>query len=265
MQASETPLPPLEPVKTGRSCLFYGCLTVSVLTLLVFVAVGIGVYSVYRYATGMLNQYTSTTPMALPRVELSKEQMEDLEKRGEAFLNGAGTGEDHPPLVVTADELNAKMAQNPDLKDHFHVELPGDKIEAQISLPLDKLKIGALKGRYLNGKGTLRVHLLDGNLVVFLETLEVNGKPVPAQVMQAFKGKNLAEEFARDPHNAEELKKIESVEVKESKLVIKARKKLDDEEKKGETPMPAGDEDDAKAKDKEEAKAEKEKAEPKSP
>ncbi len=263
MDAYEAPLEPLEPVKKPRGCFFYGCVIASVLTLLLLIALGIGGFMVYRGITAFIEQNTSTTPMPLPHVELPPEQMEDLDKRWETFFKDAGTDKDVPPLVLTADEINAKIAQNAELKDHVHVELPGDRIAGQISIPLEKTGFPGTKGRYLNGKASFRVELVNGTLFVFLESLEVNGKPISEDALKSFRSQNLAADVANKPENAREIEKLESIEVKDGKLILKARKKrTEDQEKTPDAEKPKADarDDKAKAEDKPAADTEKPKA-----
>lgn len=221
-----------EPEKKPRGCFFYGCLTAVCLSLVLLVLVGIGLYSGYRYWTRMVNEYTSTTPMELPHVELPAEQAEALDARVDAFKKSLDTGKDVKPLVLTADEINALIEKNPDFKGRLHVEIPGDKIQGQISLPLTEVGLPGLKGRYLNGKAEFGARLTSGLLFVTLDSLEVNGKPLP-DMLQSIRGQNLAADFAKDPDNARAIEKLESIEVKDGKLYIKPRERQgEDEEKK---------------------------------
>jgi len=223
-----------EPEKKPRGCFFYGCLTAVCLSLVLLVLVGIAVYSGYRYYTRMVNEYTSTTPMELPHVELPQEQAEALDARVEEFKKSLDTGKDVKPLILTPEEINALIAKNPDFKDRLHVEIPGDKIQGQISLPLTEIGLPGLKGRYLNGKAAFSVLLNNGQLFVTLESLEVNGKPVPGEALQSFRGQNLAADFAKEPENAKAIEKLESIEIKDGKLVIKPRERKGEEEEKKE-------------------------------
>jgi hypothetical protein len=199
--------------------------------------------------------------MELPRVELPKEQAEALDARVEAFKKALDTGKDAKPLVLTADEINTLIAKNAEFKDRVHVELPGDKIEGQISLPLEKLPNAGflgLKGRYLNGKGRFNVLLTNGQLFVTLDTLEVNGKPLPDEALASFRTQNMAAGYAEDPENAKAIRKVESIEVKDGKLVIKPRERAEgeeDEEKKAEAPKTEPDSGEAKPAPKEEPEA----------
>jgi len=54
--------------KPRKGCLFYGCLTLAVLSLAVLVGGGIGVYFLYQKASAVVQQYASTKPMDLPPI-----------------------------------------------------------------------------------------------------------------------------------------------------------------------------------------------------
>jgi len=99
----------------------------------------------------------------------------------------------------------------------------GDKLKAQISIPLDKLKIGMLKGRYLNGEAELKASLRDGILMVTLETLEVNGKRPPEKFLAELRKQNLAKDAYDNPKNAEMIRRFESLEIKDGTIILKPR------------------------------------------
>jgi hypothetical protein len=236
MDAYEPPLAPVEPVKKPRGCFFYGCVTAICLSLVFLVVVGLLAYTGYRYYTRMIEQYTSTSPMELPKVDLPPEQVEALNARVDAFKKALDTGKDAEPLVLTADEINVLIAKNPAFKDRVHVEIPGDEIQGQISMPLGQIGLPGLAGRYLNGKASFHVLLTDGQLFVTLRSLEVNGKALPEDVLKSFRKQNLAADFANDPDNAKAIQKLESIEVKDGKLIIKPRARKDAAEENAKEP-----------------------------
>lgn len=56
-----------------------------------------------------------------------------------------------------------------------------------------------------------------------MDTLSVRDKPLPEKFMAGLRNKNLAEDAAKNPKNAELLAKIESISVRDSTLRIKAK------------------------------------------
>jgi hypothetical protein len=225
-----TPEPPVA-LPRQRGCFFYGCIIASVLALLVAILLGIGIYIVYVFLNQGIKEYTATEPRALPKSEMPAEQVQTLKDRVEAFRNAVKEGTPAEPLELTSDDLNALIEADPDLKGKIFVKIEGKEIKGQVSLPLDAFAkvplLGMLKGRYLNGEATFKASLDDGFLLIRLDSIEVNGKSPPDEMMNGLRQQNLAKDFFKDPKAAELLRKIESLEVKDSKIILKVRAKRD--------------------------------------
>jgi hypothetical protein len=216
-----------EPPKQGRGCFFYGCITAIVLAVLVVLAFAILGYFGYQAYLKLMNQYTSATPMTLPKVEMSEEDRKALHERVDAFKKALDAGEDTEPLVLTGDELNVLLADQAEVADRVYFVVEGDKLKGQVSLPLEKLGLPGARGRYFNGKATFHASLHDGVLIVKAESAEVNGQPLSEQFMAGLRNANLAENAADDPDNARFLNKLESLQIKDGKVIIKARPKTE--------------------------------------
>ena len=184
---------------------------------------GIAVFMLYRYAVNTALPYTDTAPTPLPKVEMPPEEEKELHARVDAFREALDSGKPSEPLVLDSDDINVLIADNPDMRDKVHVDVEGDKVNGQVSFPLEGIGLPAFKGRYLNGKATLKVSLEDGFLRVTLDALEVKGKPVPASFIDQLRTKNLAEDVGRNPENAEAIRKLESIKVVDGKVILKAR------------------------------------------
>lgn len=215
----------------GRGCFFYGCVFAGVGFILMVTLCGAGTFFMYRFASSLVTQYTGTTPLKLPKVEVSEEKQAELRDRVEAFRKALDSGEETPPLVLTSNDVNALIEQSKEFKDKIFITLEKDKIKGQISLPLDAIGENVpifgpmVRGRYLNGEAELNVLLKDGVPTVTLEDIEVNGKHLPDEVMTNLRQENLAKDALKDRKNAEMLRKLESVELEDGKLIIKARPK----------------------------------------
>lgn len=212
-----------EPPKPGHGCFYYGCITAIVLSVLLMVVIALSGYFGYQAYLKVVRQYTSTTPVTLPKVEMSKEDRESLRGRIEAFKKALDEGEETEPLVLNGDELNVWLADESEVADRVYFVLEGDKLKGQISLPLDEFALPGLKGRYLNGKAAFTASLRDGRLDVRADSVEVNGQPLSQQLLAGFGKANLAEDAAKQPENAQLLNKLESLQIKDGKLVIKAK------------------------------------------
>jgi hypothetical protein len=208
-----------------RGCFFYGCIIASVLALLMAILVGIMAFVGYRYLSQMVETYTATAPEQLPKVDMSAEKRKELKDRVEAFRKAVDAGTATEPLILSSDDLNALIEENDELKGTVYIKVEGDEVKGRVSFPLDKLKLPMIKGRYLNGEADLKASLHDGVLIVTLDGLEVNGKKPPEEFMKSLREQNLAKDAYKDKENAEMIRKLESLEIKDGKIILKVRAK----------------------------------------
>lgn len=221
------------PPKGGRGCFFYGCLFSALIAIVGVVGVGVAGFFTYRFAMKLVEDNTSTTPKVLPKVEMTEEQRKTLDDRVAAFKKALDDGADAEPLVLTADELNAVVAEHGKTEGRVYFTIEGEKLNGEVSLPLDEL---GFKGRYFNGKATFRAALEAGRLVVFADALEVNGRPLPDQFMKGLSNENLAKDVAKDPKNAQVLEKLKTIEIKDGKIIVTAKPKDERSAKAPESP-----------------------------
>jgi len=229
--APPTATPASQPAKR-RGCFFYGCITVLVLMLLV----GIAGFFAVRYGLNKFNafveQYTETTPMTLPIVQMPPTDYQLLDKRATAFADLVKARKASPPLVLTGEEINALIANNPawkSMKGRVYVTIEGDQIKGKVSIPMDDLAqapgLSRLKGRYLNGSAAFKVSLANGVVVVTLQSLEAKGQSPPPPIMAQLQTVNFAQNAAQDPKTQEMIGRFESIEVKDGKITIKVSAK----------------------------------------
>jgi hypothetical protein len=159
----------------------------------------------------------------MDKVQLSVEDRHAVRQRVDAFRKAVDDGTALEPLVLTSDDLNALIEENPDFQGKVFAKLEGDKLKAKVSIPLDRLGIGMLKGRYLNGEAELKASLNNGILLVTLDSLEVNGKRPPEEFMESLRHQNLAKDVYENPKNAELISRFESLQIKDEKLILKPR------------------------------------------
>jgi hypothetical protein len=207
-----------------RGCFFYGCLIAAILMLIGLVLAGAVGYIGYSYVAKLVDEYTSTTPDTLPVVTISEEDRKALNDRFETFSKAADEGKS-AEIVLTSDEINALIDENPQWKGKIYVTLKDDVVNARLNLPLDNVPLPGTKGRYLVGSGTLKVSIVSGLLDVRAQKIEVNGKPLPDKFMASFSGENLAKESNKDAEQSAKLRKIESLVVKNSKVRLKTKAK----------------------------------------
>lgn len=234
--AYENPSDRPPETKTGR-CLLLGCVGVFVTGLLLILCAGFGTYFAVQK---QVEKYTADEPADIPTVEYSDEEIETLQARLDSFQTtikpesepdgtssetAAEPESDAAPaseLVLSADEINALIAANPDLKGRLFVAINEGKITGEISVPVDSFVPGS-KGRYLNGSGTFEVSLDEGILVVSLDSAEVKGKPIPESIMQGVRKQNLAKDLYKDKDTAEMIRRFKSIRIEDDKIIAELK------------------------------------------
>ena len=216
----------------GRGCFFYGCLSVVVLGL---VCVTAGYFGLRYWINSNIEQYTVTSPMPIEKVDATPEEARRVEDRFKSFVDAIRSDQAVDTLVLSAKDLNLLLSAPsvaPVLKDHIQVAISGQNLKAKLSLPLEQfpptellssLGLARIKGRYLNGSAEVKASLENGVLFVTLDALEVNGKPVPEEVMARIRSQNLAKDVYKDARSVEVLKKLDSIQVQDGRVLIKPR------------------------------------------
>lgn len=196
-------------------CLLGGCFTVTLLMVGLVVAAGFGTY---RYYQQQLAQYTSTEARQLPVVDIAPEELKELETRVETFQEKVDKGEAPETLVLTSDELNALISQQEKLRGRVFVTIEDGLIQAEVSFPTDG--IPGAQGRFFNGSAGIDAAIENGELVVKLDSAEVNGQSVPEAIMVQLRKENLAKEINKNPEIAKTIAKFERLVIEGDKLIL---------------------------------------------
>ncbi|WP_182871132.1 hypothetical protein [Stieleria mannarensis] len=211
--------PPPQSSGSGNGCL-WGCLIAGGLFIGSILCAGFGGY---WFLSNQIAKYTSDTPVQLPTVEYSEEELAKLDARVDSFREKLDAGETpEEDLILTADDINALISSNEDLKGKVFVKIENDQVEGDVSFPLDKLPMG--KGRYFNGSATFDVSMDGGVLIVTVDQAEVNGESVPEQFMEGLRQENLAKEVYKDPENAKFMSQFEDIRVEDDKFILRVKR-----------------------------------------
>lgn len=206
-----------------------GCLVVIVILI-------IGGYFICQFVKGqittLVEEYADVEPLEFPQPTASDSETSALIARVDDFKRAVMAGEPAEPLVLTSDEINQLIYYHPDwsmLKGKANIEIEGERIEASISFPLEDLGafgefLGFGKDRYLNGSAVFSIELRQGRLLVFLDSVEVRGEPLPESFIQQLRSKNWAEDAFKDGELAALIEKLESVTVENGRLYIVPKK-----------------------------------------
>jgi hypothetical protein len=212
-----------EEPKKGRGCLFYGCLTLLVLLVVVIAGSIFGLWQLKKYA---FEKFTETKPLEFSEETYSPETAANASKKIQAFSQILEQKKEPATLTLTADEINALIAYDENfntLNMRAEVAFEEDTAMGKISLPLDNmLPFDLGKGRFLNGAATLDISTQDGELFVFIQSLEVKGEPLPEYIMNELRKENFAKNTNEDPEQAETLSHLKSIDIKDGKMIITA-------------------------------------------
>ena len=195
-----------------------GCLVVIILFI-------IGGVFAYQGLKTLAVQKTETAPVELPAIAISAAEQNAVAQRWSTFVKAVRSGQgDAAELSLTAQEINALIQRSPKWAGRIYVHIEDDRIRSDASIPLGELtKAASLKGRWLNGSAGFSVNTVGGRPVVFLDSLTVRGKPASSSFLNAVRSRNLAEGALNNPKYADVMRRIESIDVRDDRLVIKAK------------------------------------------
>lgn len=213
-----------KPAAAGTSkhgCLFWGCLGTGLGTVALVAVVA----AFLLYTRNRLRDLTESTPRPVSVASVSAGSADQARREAEAMVtaldrNTAGE------FSFTADDLNALVATAPEAREVRGMALfaiDGDRLSAQACLPLDG--VPGMDGRFLNDAHiSLDLRCENGVLWLQAQDVTVKGEPLPAGVMGQLRGVNLAAALNRDPAAATALRRIEKVEVRDGRVIVRTRR-----------------------------------------
>jgi len=206
-------------------CLLGGCLSVF---LLIVIGISASLYAGYRLYKSQLDAYTSAKPVEIQSVEYTDQEVAAVKQRIEDFKTALEKGAAPEQLILTADEINAIISSDENLKGRLFVKIEEGEIKGEASFPVPEV-VPLGKGRYFNGSMSLKASLENGVLIVTVDNAEVNGKPVPEEFMNGMRNQNLAKDAYKDPKAAEFLKKFKSLTIDDDRIILTPAEKKPDE------------------------------------
>jgi hypothetical protein len=153
--------------------------------------------------------------------------VESLRARVDAFerappRNAGSSAQGPARLELSPDDLNSLVAGSPEGKRYsgkVHFRGEGERILADVSLPLRELGIDALSDRYLNGTVALRFGMKENRPLLTIESIVAGGKTVPASYISHVEDKNLLElSSLREVREA--LQGVRKLSVVDGKIVV---------------------------------------------
>lgn len=205
--------------RKGCGCWAWGCAGVLLVGVLGFAALAGGTYWVAR---NLINTYTSDQPQQLAKVEYEGEKLEALQGRVKAFSESIKEGSETEDLVLSADDLNALISADENLRGKVFVRIENGQVAGDVSFPLDQLPMG--KGRYFNASASFDVMLERGLLMIILADAEVRGEKLPAEFLRQMRGENLAQELYKNPETAKVLERIDEITIGDGEVILRVRR-----------------------------------------
>jgi len=187
---------------------------------ILILVVGVGLTG-YWFVKGQVNEYTADKPADFPIIEYSEEEIAVILRRVEKFKETIENGETPEALVLTADELNALISLEDELRGKVYVAIQDGKVCGEVSIPTDFFPGG--KGRYFNASATFNVSLDNGVLIVTLADATVKGEKVPQEIIEGIAKENLAKDIYKDPEVAETLRQFDSLTIEEGMIILTPR------------------------------------------
>jgi hypothetical protein len=229
MNDLEDSLPPVIPPPATRPSIrrrhpwVFGCLIALVVSVTLAL---LAIVLLVAWLKSAVRTYTDTQAKPLPRVEYSPETGAQLQQRIQSFFEALTTDQKLDPLVLTPEDLNTLIASTGTnaLRDRIYVTSMDDGIvHADVSVPLSRFGLRDLNGRYLNGKGELKVIFQDGELRVWVDKFEARDQRLPKLLEGKLRERNLAEGLLNNPKTFNTLQQLESVSVTNGALVLRPK------------------------------------------
>lgn len=209
-----------------------GCLSV----ILVFL---IGIVAVLWFAQTKVNQvahkHSSEDPIEFVYPEIQLHELESILERFDVFRTAmANNNHDTDPLILSADDLNLVINNHKDFapmagKAMFEIE--GEEFRAKVSLKPDDIPFKiwfltkALKGRYINGRATLALHVAGSRSEMYLKDFNMGEVELPAPLIEILQKENLMNSLKSDPEIGQWFKMV-GMKVQDGRLHIIPKKKM---------------------------------------
>ncbi len=205
------------PPQRGMGCFGKGCLILFCFLLLLAAAFVGGSFLAVRY---LRSSYFVSNSVQLPSVNATPEEQQMAQTKWNEFERAARA---HTParIELTASEINALIASEPDLRGKAYVAIDADTARLQASVPLEF--ISWLHGRYMNAECSVQSDVQGdvANLRIF--NVIVNGKPVGEDVLD-YRGPWSFRYYVSQWTNRSGLK---TFQIKDGRVILESQKKED--------------------------------------
>lgn len=207
-------------------CFGFGCLVVVVLFALGGVGAYFGVTSALKAAA---YKYTDDSSREL-KVDFTVEESVDVDSRIRRFTDAVNQGEEAEPLALSARDANILINSSLDpllieMRERVRLKFEDGKILSELSLPLDRLGVKDLRGRYFNGDAELNLTKSENNeMSLNLRSLAANGSRLPPELLSQIQERtDFVDRIMKDPRVTRLTRYLKRFEVVGEQLVIEAK------------------------------------------
>ncbi|MEM9015442.1 MAG: hypothetical protein AAGC68_00415 [Verrucomicrobiota bacterium] len=203
-----------------------GCLGVVVVgVILVFVILNFSKNKINEWVLG----YTSSQPVQIEAPQLQQGEIDSAVTRFDSFSSALEAGTASESLILSEDDINALLFHHPDFADAAgmtNVSIENDQLTSRVSIDLNSIEIpidfvaDAVRDKYFNGEVTLSIDMRAQRPALFIEELSVAGRPLPQELMEAFRSENLLKEAQSDPELKKFFDKISEIKIENNQLIV---------------------------------------------
>jgi hypothetical protein len=172
--------------RTEMGCFGKGCSILAGFIIFLIIAGAIGLYFGFKTHSAVLRSVfwakkthvLSQEPSPLPQFETTEENVSTAKQKWESFEN---TRDQPSHIELTADDLNNLIANNRHARGKVFVEIEGNRLRIQTSVPLGEYVHG---GRYyLNGDIVIQSDGPQSLESPRLSNNTINNEPIPTDVL----------------------------------------------------------------------------------
>lgn len=213
------------PQRKGLGCFGRGCLILLVFVIVLAIACFAGMYwGLHRHSALFYGSYwmaktrsIAEAPTSVPEFNASDRQIQVVQERWQDFEQKTRAGQS-AEIELSADDVNALIASNEDVRGKVFVSIDGDQLRLQTSVPIGKFFVRP--GYYFNGDVIIELEgaqSLDGPR---FRRITINGEQVPTDFLNWKYRSRQLREYLVEQRNAYE---IDTIEIRDGKVILRAR------------------------------------------
>src|SRR5215475_15857275 len=212
------------PQRKGLGCFGRGCLILLVFAIVLAIACFAGMYwGLHRHSALFYGSYwlaktrsIAEAPTPVPEFNASNQQIQLVQERWQEFEQKARAGQS-AEIELSADDINALIATNEDVRGKVFVSIDRDQLRLQMSVPIGQFFGRA--GYYFSGEVMIELEgtqSLDG---LQFRRITINGEQVPTEFLNWKYSSRQLREHLVEQGNAYE---IGTVEIRDGKVILRS-------------------------------------------